>query len=157
MHSRQFYDGVTQTLLAAPLFWNIQLLSTIKQAESTSGSAIFLWRNFHDLMPPFHDLSMRMSRTYLFICLRPSTCCQSSTQSFHKEEEFFLDFDDWEHRSFIDRNWRLAISGDSGYSRQSGHPGEYGWSHPLQPGHLAKLGVEGYCVTGPLCMILHCA
>ena len=29
--------------------------------------------------------------------------------------------------------------------------------HPLQPGHLAKLGVEGYYVTGSLCMILHFA
>ena len=29
--------------------------------------------------------------------------------------------------------------------------------HPPQPGHLAKLGVEGYYVTGSLCMILHFA
>ena len=132
-----------------PLFLNIQLMSTIKQAESTSGSAIFLWRNFHDLMPPFHDLSMRMSRAHLFICLRPSTCCQSSTQSFHKEEEFFLDFDDWEHLSFIDRNWRMAFSGDSGYSRQSGHPVEYGWSPPSawSPCQVRCRGLLCYWVT----------
>ena len=49
----------------------------------TSAGAIFWWRNFHELMLPFHDLSMRMSSRGLFICLHPSTRCQWGTQSFH--------------------------------------------------------------------------
>ena len=79
LHSRQFYSSVTQTLLAAPLLWNIQLLSTIKQLQKVHeghppGAAIFWRRNFHELvlagwnlMLPFHDLStMAMSTSFSF-------------------------------------------------------------------------------------------
>ena len=74
-----YFYNVTQTLLAAPPLWNIQLLSTIKQLQKVHeghppGAAIFWRRNFHELvlagwnlMLPFHDLStMALSTSFSF-------------------------------------------------------------------------------------------